>query len=41
MDLIAAHRRSLADALSTLTAEQWRGAVAVRRLDAGARPGPP
>jgi uncharacterized protein (TIGR03083 family) len=26
MDLIAAHRRSLAAALSTLTAEQWRGA---------------
>jgi uncharacterized protein (TIGR03083 family) len=25
MDLIAAHRRSLAGALSTLTAEQWRG----------------
>lgn len=26
MDLIAAHRRSLAAALSTLTADQWRGA---------------
>src|SRR5215471_5865423 len=26
MDLIATHRRSLADALSKLTADQWRGA---------------
>ena len=25
MDVIAAHRRALADALSSLTAEQWRG----------------